>query len=87
MPFTMEGTTVPDVGASDGFCVASLVLGVIGIPTALFVVPSLLAVVFGLLGYFKVAKAGAESSGKGMAIGGIVCGVVGLGLFLLMVLR
>src|SRR5215212_1169361 len=32
MPFTMEGTTLEASGTSNGFCVASLVLGIIGIP-------------------------------------------------------
>ena len=31
MPFTMEGTTLEATGASNGFCVASLVLGIIGL--------------------------------------------------------
>ena len=30
MPFTMEGTTLEAAGTSNGFCVASLVLGIIG---------------------------------------------------------
>ena len=32
MPFTMEGTTIESTGANDSYCVASLVLGIIGIP-------------------------------------------------------
>ena len=35
MPFTMEGTTLEAAGTSNGFCVASLVLGIIGIPAFL----------------------------------------------------
>src|SRR5271168_4398940 len=33
MPFTMEGTTLEAAGTSNGYAVAGLVLGIIGIPT------------------------------------------------------
>jgi DNA-directed RNA polymerase subunit RPC12/RpoP len=77
MPFTMEGTTLEASGASNGFCVASLVLGIIGIPAGCTVVTPLLAIIFGIIGYNQVAKSGAEGGGKGMAIAGIICGLVG----------
>ena len=51
MPFTMEGTTLEASGASNGFCVASLVLGIISIPAFCSVVPWLLAIIFGIIGY------------------------------------
>jgi uncharacterized C2H2 Zn-finger protein len=47
MPFTMEGTTLEAAGSSNGFAVASLVLGIIGIPASCAVIPPVLAVVFG----------------------------------------
>src|SRR5438067_6115326 len=78
MPFTMEGTTLEASGTSNGFCVASLVLGIIGIPAYCIAVPSLLAVIFGIIGLNQVSKN--EASGKGLAIAGLVCGVVGCGL-------
>ncbi|HEV2296189.1 MAG TPA: DUF4190 domain-containing protein [Tepidisphaeraceae bacterium] len=81
MPFTMEGTTLEASGTSNGFCVASLVLGIIGLPAACAVIPSVLAIVFGIIGYNQVSRTGMEGGGKGMAIAGIVCGVIGLGLF------
>jgi ribosomal protein L40E len=77
MPFTMEGTTLEAAGTSNGFCVASLVLGIIGLPAACTFITPLLAVIFGIIGYNQVAKTGAEGGGKGMAIAGIVCGVIG----------
>src|SRR5258708_5357888 len=49
MPFTMEGTTLEAGGASNGFCVASLVLGIIGIPAFCAVAPPILAIVFGVV--------------------------------------
>ncbi len=80
MPFTMEGISARPAGQSDGFAVASLVLGIIGIPSACALIPSLLAVVFGVLALAKDKGAGARG-GRGMAIAGIVCGGVGLLLF------
>ena len=77
MPFTMEGTTLEAAGTSNGFCVASLVLGIIGIPAFCAVLPPVLAIVFGIVGYNQVSKSGTEGGGKGMAIAGIVCGVIG----------
>jgi hypothetical protein len=77
MPFTMEGTTLEAAGTSNGFCVASLVLGIVGLPLMCFVVPSVLAVIFGIVGLNRVNQSGAESTGKGMAIAGIVTGGIG----------
>src|SRR5215208_5563161 len=56
MPFTMEGTHVESGGASNGYCVASLVLGIIGIPTMCSVILPLLAILFGIIGYTQVSK-------------------------------
>jgi DNA-directed RNA polymerase subunit RPC12/RpoP len=77
MPFTMEGTTVEAAGTSNGFCVASLVLGIISLPAFCAVVPGILAIIFGIIGYNQVNKSGVEKGGKGMAVAGIVCGSVG----------
>jgi len=78
MPFTMEGTTLEAAGGTNGFCVAALVLGIIGIPTSCFPLVSLLAIVFGIIGLNQVNKSGVEGSGKGLAIAGLACGVAGL---------
>lgn len=87
MPFTMEGTTLEAAGSSNGFCTASLVLGVIGIPASCAILPPVLAIIFGIIGYSQMSKSGNESGGKGMAIGGIVCGAIGLFLAGLWYLR
>jgi DNA-directed RNA polymerase subunit RPC12/RpoP len=78
MPFTMEGTTVEASGASNGFCVASLVLGIIGIPAHCTVILPILAVIFGGIGYAQVSRNEGEGGGKGMAIAGMICGLVGI---------
>src|SRR6478752_1602391 len=72
MPFTMEGTTLEAAGASNGFCVASLVLGIIGLPAFCTFVTPLLAIIFGIVGYNQVNKTGTEGGGKGMAIAGMI---------------
>lgn len=80
MPFTMEGTTLEAAGANNGFAVASLVLGIIGLPAACipFLVPGL-ALIFGIIAYNQIRRANADGAGggKGMAIAGIVLGVIG----------
>jgi DNA-directed RNA polymerase subunit RPC12/RpoP len=75
MPFTMEGTTLEAAGASNGFSVAALVLGIIGLPAFCTVIPSLLAIIFGIIG---VSQSGDGGGGKGLAIAGIICGGIGL---------
>jgi hypothetical protein len=87
MPFTMEGTTLEAAGTSNGFCVASLVLGIIGLPAGCILLPPLLAIIFGIIGYNQVSKSGVEGGGKGMAIAGIICGVIGCIIFICVVTR
>ena len=87
MPFTMEGTTLEAAGTSNGFCVASLVLGIIGLPAFCSVIPAVLAIIFGIIGYNQVTKSGGEGGGKGMAIAGIVCGAIGCIAFVFWLMR
>lgn len=75
MPFTMEGTTAEASGATNGFCVASLVLGIMGVPLGCSIILPVLALVFGIIGYSQTSESG--SSGRGMAIAGIICSLVG----------
>jgi DNA-directed RNA polymerase subunit RPC12/RpoP len=80
MPFTMEGTTPQAAGASNGFAVASLVMGIIGVPFSCSVIVPALAVIFGIVAMVQIGQAKSETpgGGRGLAIGGIVCGVIGL---------
>ncbi len=87
MPFTMEGTTVETAGTSNGFCVASLVLGIIGLPAFCTIITPLLAIVFGILGLNQVGKGTAQGGGRGMAIAGIICGLVGAFMAAMFILR
>ena len=87
MPFTMEGTTVEAAGSSNGFCVASLVLGIIGLIPACGFIPAILGIVLGSIGYMQVTKNEGEGGGKGLAVAGIVCGSLGCIFSLLYFLR
>ena len=83
MPFTMEGTTLEAAGASNGFAMASLVLGIIALPAfCTFIIP-LLAVIFGIIGLQQTSGPNSDSGGRGLAIGGLVCGGIGMALFLM----
>src|SRR3954447_19145392 len=77
MPFTMEGTTLEAAGSSNGFAVASLVLGIIGIPASCAMIPPILAVIFGIVGLSQTSKSGVQGGGRGMAIAGIILGIIG----------
>ncbi|MDR0350113.1 MAG: DUF2510 domain-containing protein [Coriobacteriales bacterium] len=67
-------TKQPQSNGRGGMAVAALVLGIIGVPTCmcygLSVIPGALALVFGILSV--------KSSRKGMAIAGIICGVIAI---------
>jgi DNA-directed RNA polymerase subunit RPC12/RpoP len=77
MPFTMEGTTLEAAGGSNGFATASLVLGIVGLPTLCTLVVPLLSIIFGLIAMQQLNRDG-EHAGRGLAIAGLACGTVGL---------
>jgi uncharacterized C2H2 Zn-finger protein len=78
MPFTMEGTMAEPAGSNNGFCVASLVLGILGVPTFFMVIVPLLAIIFGAIGWSQTSGREGTGSSKGLAIAGIVLGIIGL---------
>jgi DNA-directed RNA polymerase subunit RPC12/RpoP len=80
MPFTMEGTVLEPAGTNNGFCVASLVLGILGVFTFFMVVVPVLAIVLGIIGWNQVSRpeGGGAGSSKAMAIAGMSLGAVGL---------
>jgi DNA-directed RNA polymerase subunit RPC12/RpoP len=87
MPFTMEGTTIEATGANNGHAVASLVLGIIGLPTFMcFAICPILAIVFGSIALVNANRDG-TGNGRGMAIAGIILGVVGLAFGAMMLAR
>lgn len=75
VPFTMEGATAEAGGAANGFCVASLVLGILGIPMSCMMIVAPLAIICGIIGMNQITRRG--GGGRGMAVAGIILGVVG----------
>jgi Domain of unknown function (DUF4190) len=67
---------------TNGFAVAALVLGILWI----YWIGSLLALIFGLIAKGQIDRSGGTESGRGMAIAGIVLGLVGLGMFVLLLI-
>ncbi len=77
VPFTLEGTIQREKGSTNGYATTSLVFGILGIPTCLFFVPSILAIAFGIIALVQINAAGGTQS-RGTAIAGISLGGVGL---------
>ena len=76
MPLGVTDTTTPP---KRGLAVASLVVGLISIPTlGLLVVGGVVAVVLGIVALVNIRKEPAVYGGTGFAIGGIVAGAVSL---------
>ncbi|MCC7078832.1 MAG: DUF4190 domain-containing protein [Acidimicrobiia bacterium] len=73
---------------NSGHALAGLILGICGIILALCCAPlgivvAILAVVFGFLGKKQVDGDPALYRGRGMALAGIICGFVGVGIAIL----
>jgi hypothetical protein len=69
----------------NGLAVASMVLGICGLLFGwLYVIPCILGVVFGAVALRKINAEGL--AGRGMAIAGLVCGIIGTAFWGLMLL-
>lgn len=64
---------------TNGFAVASLVLGIAGFAFCLVLVGPILALVFGYRARREIDGSGGLQTGRGMATAGIVLGWVGIG--------
>lgn len=60
---------------TSGWAVASLVMGILGF-TCLFLLGSVLAIIFGFIGRSEIRRSQGAKSGKGLATTGIVLGIV-----------
>jgi hypothetical protein len=86
IPFTLEGTVQKDKGSGNGYATTSLVLGILGIPTCAIIVPSILAIIFGIIALLQANTSGNAKS-RGTAITGIALGGIGLLITVVMYLR
>jgi Domain of unknown function (DUF4190)/N-terminal domain of toast_rack, DUF2154 len=60
---------------TSGWAVASLVMGILGF-TCLFLLGSILAIIFGFVGIHEISQSKGSKTGKGMAAAGIAMGIV-----------
>ena len=72
---TVTPTGYP-VATTNGFAIASLVLGIVGL-TGFPFIPSLLALIFGYKGKHEIDASGGVQQGRGLAVAGIVLGWIG----------
>lgn len=86
MSATSYGSNVPARSLPKGLAVASLVLGIVGIVTSFLLFGALLGLVALILGFVALGKVKrGEADGRGLAIGGIVTGVLAMLLTLILV--
>jgi hypothetical protein len=84
LPFTMDGTMGDAISGTNTWAIASLVLGIVSLPGGeCLLVPPILAIVFGVIALRGMGQTSSPQSGQGMAIAGIIMGVVGLVIFML----
>lgn len=62
--------------------VASLVLGIVGIILCFLWIPWILAIIFGVIG-IRQCNEDPSYTGRGLAVAGLVCGIVGGAIILL----
>jgi hypothetical protein len=67
---------------TNGFAIASLVLGIVW----LYGIGSVLAVIFGAVALNQIGRSNGTQGGKGMAVAGLVLGIVFLAVAVLFVL-
>lgn len=71
------GATPPPAGRS-GLALASMVVGIVGLLACFTVVPSVVALVLGVVALRQIARSAGARSGRGMAVAGVVLGALGV---------
>ncbi len=76
----------PQIQPTSGLAVASLVLGIVGIFLSwiTLMIPSILGIVFGAVAIKQCNDKGLN--GRGMAIGGLVCSIIIVAIFVIMLI-
>lgn len=80
---TLPPLSAATPGTTNGYAIASLVLGIVGL-TGFPLIPSVLALIFGYKGRRQIDRAGGAEQGRGLAVAGIVLGWIGT-IFLILV--
>ncbi|MEZ5171609.1 MAG: DUF4190 domain-containing protein [Acidimicrobiia bacterium] len=73
-------------GPKNGLAVASMVLGIIGVVMWVFVIPQILAIIFGGVALRQLNRPENIRTGRGMAIAGLVLGIVSLVLLVIFII-
>ncbi|MGH2719883.1 MAG: DUF4190 domain-containing protein [Actinomycetota bacterium] len=72
---------------SNGLAVASLVLGIVGIPmVGFFGIAPILALIFGAISRGQIRRSGGRQGGNGLALAGMILGCVGILFGILLVI-
>jgi hypothetical protein len=74
------GIPFPAGGSANGFGIASLILGILSLPTMFCygggIVFSIAAIVTGLVARSQIRQSGGRQGGDGIALGGLILGIV-----------
>jgi len=83
VPSTPQGYPPPPaMPQQNGLAVASLVLGIVSLACSQFIT-AVPGVILGHIALRQIRASGGTQTGEGMAIGGLVCGYISIGVTLL----
>jgi hypothetical protein len=74
---------------NNSLAVASMVLGIVGLVLSLCcigVIPSILAIIFGVVSKALITRSAGRELGNGMATSGIVMGIIGVSLLIIIII-
>jgi len=85
IPFTIEGaSSIAQAGPeSNGYATAAMTVGILAVLSPCLPILGPVAIGLGIAGLRRAEKIKTANSGRKLAIAGIICGVVSLGLFAL----
>lgn len=83
---SMPPGSMQPVDKAGGLAIAALVLSLVGLIPCFFGIPNILAIVFGAIELSHIKKGDASRKGYGMALAGLIIGLVTVGLFVLLII-